>query len=536
MDNENEVNSMDSLCKSPPNPPCRKGGSRGLVEQIMREVTGKKGGRARFQRLAIPVFLAGGLMYLFAACAIGPDYVRPKADVPEVFKENKDWRVAQPKDDVIRGPWWEIFNDRLLNHLESQVNISNQNVAVAEAQFRQASAQIQAAQAAFFPSIGASPSAIRSLRSTNIGLTGGSAPGTDWLYTAPLNLAAWEVDVWGRIRRTVEASRATAQASLADLEGVRLSVQASIAQNYFLLRTLDRQQQLLDGTVATYRKSLDLVRNQYGSGVVSRNDVLQAETLLKTTQAQAIDVGVQRAQMEHAIATLIGKPASEFSIPFSPIDAVPPPIPAGVPSALLERRPDVAGAERRVAAANAQIGVAKAAYFPTITLTGSLGYQSLLSSNWLEYPSRFWSFGPTMTQFVYDGGLRGALNEQARAAYDGTVATYRQTVLTGFQEVEDNLATLRILEQEAQIQDEAVDSARKSLEFALNQYKEGTVNYLAVNLAQTTALTNERTAVTILNRRMAASVLLIKALGGGWDPAILQQEGIGPVASRAAPE
>jgi NodT family efflux transporter outer membrane factor (OMF) lipoprotein len=490
----------------------------------------------RVERLMALFVVMGGLMFLVGACAVGPDYVRPRASVPEAFKENRDWKVAQPRDDVIRGPWWEIFNDPLLNELESHVNISNQNVALAEAQFRQASATIQAAQAAFFPSIGANPSAIRSLRSSNIGLTGGSAPGTDWLYTAPLNLAAWEVDVWGRIRRTVEASRAAAQASAADLEGVRLSVQASIAQNYFLLRTLDRQKQLLDATVAAYRKSLDLVRNQYESGVVPRADVLQADTLLKTTQAQAIDVGVQRAQMEHAIATLIGKPASEFTIPFSPIDAVPPPIPAGVPSTLLERRPDVAGAERRVAAANAQIGVARAAYFPTVTLTGSLGYQSLLSSNWFEYPSRFWSFGPTISQFIYDGGLRGALNEQARAAYDGTVATYRQTVLAGFQEVEDNLATLRILEQEAQAQNEAVDSARKSLDFALNQYKQGTVNYLVVNLAQTTALTNERTAVTILSRRMAASVLLIKALGGGWDPAILQQEGTRPLASSGQPQ
>jgi NodT family efflux transporter outer membrane factor (OMF) lipoprotein len=315
----------------------------------------------------------------------------------------------------------------------------------------------------------------------------------------------------------VEAARASAQASAADLEGVRLSVQASLAQNYFLVRALDRQKQLLDATVKAYERSFELTTNQYASGVVSKADVLQAETQLKTAQAQAIDVGVQRAQAEHAIALLVGKPASDLSMPVAPLDTVPPPIPSGVPSELLERRPDIAGAERRVAAANAQIGVAKAAYFPTITLTGSIGYQSTDISNWLTWPSRFWSVGPAIAQTLFDGGLRGALNDQARAVYDANVASYRQTVLTGFQEVEDNLSTLRILEQEALAQDEAVKAARKSVEFALNQYKQGTASYLTVNVAQAAALNNERTAVNILARRMTASVLLIKALGGGWE-------------------
>jgi NodT family efflux transporter outer membrane factor (OMF) lipoprotein len=455
------------------------------------------------------------VLVLISACAVGPDYVRPTAPVPESYKENKDWKVAEPKDDMLRDPWWVIYNDPRLNALEEQVNISNQNIAVAEAQFRQASALVQAATSSFFPVLTANPAATRSLRSSNISQST-TPSGTNTVYAAPLNVSPWELDVWGRIRRTVEAARASAQASAADLEGVRLSVQASLAQNYFIICALDRQRQLLDSTITAYRRSLDLTRNQYESGVASRADVLEAETQLKTTHAQAIDVGVQRAQVEHAIALLVGKPASDFSIPVMPLDSVPPPIPSGVPSELLERRPDIAGAERRVAAANAQIGVAKAAYFPTITLTGSMGYQSTDTFNLFTWPSRFWSVGPAMAETFFDGGLRQALNDQALAAYDGAVASYRQTVLTGFQEVEDNLAALRILEEEAQVQEEAVNAARKYLEIAINQYKEGMVNYINVVIAQATALNNERTAVNILGRRMAASVLLIKALGGGW--------------------
>ncbi|MBA4418176.1 MAG: RND transporter [Syntrophus sp. (in: bacteria)] len=462
---------------------------------------------------------------LISACAVGPDYVKPTAPVPDAYKENKEWKVAEPKDDVLREAWWEVYNDPQLNALVEQVNISNQNIALAEAQFRQASALIQAARSSFFPTITANPSAVRSMRSGNIGLTTGYQPDTDTLYTAPLNMVSWELDVWGRIRRTVEASRASAQASASDLEGVKLSVQASIVQNYFLLRTLDRQKQLLSRTVDAYTRSYEMTRNQYSSGVVSRADVLQAETQLKTTQAQVIDVGVQRAQTEHAIATLIGKPASEFTIPHSPLDSGPPSIPSGVPSSLLERRPDIAGAERRVAAANAQIGVARAAYFPTITLSGSIGYQSLSTADWLTWPSRFWSFGPGIAQSVYDGGLRGALNAQARAAYDATVASYRQTVLNGFQEVEDQLSALRILEEEAQAQEGALSAARKSLEISLNQYKAGTVSYLNVVIAQATALNNARTVLNILSRRMTASVLLIKALGGGWNASMLNKTG-----------
>jgi NodT family efflux transporter outer membrane factor (OMF) lipoprotein len=480
-----------------------------------------KRGCVWFWRGTFPVLFPAMLMAAFlTACAVGPDYVRPTAPVPESFKEMKDWKVAEPKDEIVRGRWWEIYNDPDLNALEEQVVISNQNIAAAEAQFRQALAQVRMDRSSFFPTITAAPSATRSLRSSSLS-SGATPPGTSTLYTAPLSLATWELDVWGRIRRTVEADRANAQASAADLENARLSAQASLAQNYFTLRTSDRMKQLLDATVLAYEKSLQVTKNQYDSGIASRGDVLQGETQLKITKAQAIDVGVQRAQAEHAIAVLVGKPASNFSIPVSPLNAVPPPVPAGVPSQLLERRPDIAGAERRMAAANAQIGVAKAAYFPTITLNGAMGYQSNLTSNWLTWPSHYWSLGTTVSQTLFDGGFRFAQSDKAWAAYDQSVAAYRQIVLTAFQDVEDNLAALRILEEEAAAQDDAVRTARKSVEFAFNQYKEGTVNYLTVVVLQAAALSAEKTAVTIMNSRMAASVLLIKGLGGGWNASAL---------------
>lgn len=481
-------------------------------ERKNRKQTGMRTWRERFQASVVAVLAAVAL----ASCAVGPDYVRPTASVPESFKEMTGWKVAEPSDEIVRGRWWEIYNDPDLNALEEQVIISNQNIAIAEAQFRQALAQIGMDRASFFPNIAAAPSAIRSLRSSS--LSAGSTPaGTTTLYSAPLTLSTWELDVWGRIRRIVEADRANAQASAADLENARLSAHASLAQNYFTLRTSDRMKQLLDATVANYEKSLQLTKNQYEAGIVSRGDVLQAETQLKIARAQAIDLGVQRAQAEHAIAVLIGKPASNFSISVSPLNAVPPPVPAGVPSQLLERRPDIAGAERRVAAANAQIGVARAAFFPTVTLTGAMGYQSNLTSNWLTWPSHYWSFGPTVAQPLFDGGFRFAQSDKAWAAYDQSVAAYRQTVLAAFQDVEDNLSSLRILEQEADAQDDAVKTARKSVEFAINQYKQGTVNYLTVVVLQAAALAAEKTAVTIMNSRMAASVGLIKAVGGGWD-------------------
>ncbi len=480
---------------------------------------GRREGRRR-PRLALSVVAVLSLT-LLAACSVGPNYVRPAAETPASYKEMEGWKVAQPKDHVLPGVWWEIFDDPALNALEERVNISNQNVAVAEAQFRQAVAVVQAARAGYFPTVTGGASYTRQARSSNTG--GGNLPNAgvafdDYLLPVSLN---WEIDVWGRVRRLVEAGKAGAQASAALLQAARLSVQAELAQNYFQLRALDREKQLLDETAIAYMKSLELTRNRYASGVASKVDVLQAETQLKTTQAQAVDVRVQRAQLEHAIALLAGTPASSFSLPVAPLEAVPPDIPVAVPSELLERRPDIAAAERQMAAANAQIGVAVAAYYPTISLSAAGGFESNSLSNWLSWPSRFWSVGPLISEVLFDGGLRRAQTAQARAAYDATVASYRQTVLTAFQQVEDNLAALRILEEEARIQDEAVTAARQALAIAINQYKAGIANYLTVVVAQAIVLNNERTAVDILGRRMSAAVLLVKALGGGWDTSAL---------------
>jgi NodT family efflux transporter outer membrane factor (OMF) lipoprotein len=480
-------------------------------------------------RRGLALILAAATVSLLVACAVGPDYVRPAVEAPDSYKETGDWKQAEPKDHIVRGVWWEIFNNPELNALEEQVNISNQNVAAAEAQFRQALALVQVARAGYFPTLTAGASAARALRSGNAGV---GNPGTSGTiindYLAPLT-ASWAIDVWGRVRRQVEAGAAGAQASAALLESVRLLTQAQVAQNYFQLRTLDAQKKLLDETIIAYQTSLKLTQNRYASGVSSRADVLQAETLLKSTQAQAIDIGVQRAQLEHAIAVLLGKPASLFSIPVTPLSAVPPAIPVGVPSELLERRPDVATAERTMAAANAQIGVAKAAFFPTVTLNGTAGYESSDLSNWFTWPSRFWSLGAGVSEAVFEGGLRMAQTAAARAAYDATVASYRQTVLTAFQQVEDNLAALRILEGEAQVQEGAVLAARQSVAVALNQYKAGTVSYLAVVVLQVALQNNEITALAIQNRRMIAAVNLIQALGGGWSASELAERQRGEI-------
>jgi NodT family efflux transporter outer membrane factor (OMF) lipoprotein len=445
---------------------------------------------------------------------VGPDYVKPKAETPESYKENADWKVAEPQDHLPRGKWWEIFGDPQLNSYIEQIDISNQNVVVAEAQFRQARSLVQAARSAYFPIVSVGASVQRSSPSTTLG-TRPVQRGSLTDYALPLDLT-WELDLWGKLRRGLESAQASAQASAADLEGVRLSAQAELAQDYFQLRALDADKQLLEAAADGYAKSLTLTKNRYASGVASRSDVALAETQLKSTQAQAIDVGVARAQFEHAIAILMGKPPSTFLISAAPLTALPPPVPVGIPSALLERRPDIAGAERRVQAANAQIGVAKAAYYPTLTLGASVGFETTDISRWISYPSRFWSIGPSLSETLFDAGLRRAQSDSAVAAYDASVATYRQTVLTGFQQVEDNLAALRILEQEAEVQDAAVQAARQSVILITNQYKAGTVSYLDVVVAQAAALTNERSAVDIQGRRITASVLLVKALGGGW--------------------
>lgn len=467
--------------------------------------------RARAYALACVATLA-----LLGACTVGPKYVRPSVATPPAYKEAGEWKIGQPRDEVNRGKWWEIFGDAQLNALIEQINISNQNVIAAEARFRQARALVQQARAGLFPTVTGAASATRSgsgsgSSSSNTNRGGGTA--NDFNLSID---ATWEADVWGRVRKTVESNVAGAQASAADLETARLSAQAELALDYFQLRVLDVQQQLLDDSVAAFQKSLDVTRNRYNAGVAGKVDVAQGETQLKSTQAQAIDVGVQRAQLEHAIAILIGKPPAEFALARTALNVAIPSVPLGLPSELLERRPDIAAAERRVAAANAQIGVAQAAFFPALTLSASGGFQSSVLPQLLTLPSRFWAIGPALAQTIFDAGLRRALTDQAIAVFDANVAAYRQAVLGGFQEVEDNLAALRILEEEAKVQDDAVQAARESVDLTLNQYKAGTVSYLNVVIVQTALLGNERTAVGIRGQRLAAAVTLVKALGGGW--------------------
>ena len=453
-----------------------------------------------------------------AGCSVGPDYVRPAAETPGAYKEmtgDGEWKPAQPSDGSVRGPWWEVFGDPTLNSLEAEVSISNQNVLVAEAQFRQARALVLAARSQFFPTATIGAGYTRSRPSATLASSIGPPQGASNDFILPLDVS-WDIDVWGRIRRNVEGNRANAQASAGDLEATRLLFQSELAQDYYLLRTLDAQRALLDAAIAAFQTSLQLTRNRYAGGIASAADVAQAETQLKTTQAQATDLGVQRAQLDHAIAILIGRPPAAFGIAVAPLPATPPAIPVGLPSELLERRPDVAAAERRVAAANAQIGVAVAAYYPTVTLSATAGFESGSIAKWFMWPSRFFSVGPAVTETVFDGGLRSAQTASARAAYDASVAGYRESVLGAFQDVEDNLAALRILETEAREQDEAVRAAERSLALTTNQYRAGIVSYLNVVIAQTAALTSEQTAVGIKGRRLNASVLLIKALGGGW--------------------
>jgi NodT family efflux transporter outer membrane factor (OMF) lipoprotein len=464
--------------------------------------------------------LALALSACVAGCMVGPDYVRPTAPVPDAYREMQGWKRAEPRDAIARGRWWEMFGDPELDALAARVDISNQNIRLAEANFRQAQALAEQARAGLFPTVGASASAIRS-QSPSLSNQPSFATGPVNNFNLNLN-ASWELDLWGKVRRGIEAGEANWQASAADLELARLSAQATLAQAYLSLRIADVQRRVLEETVAAYQRSLDLTRNRYAAGVAARVDVVQAEVQLKSTQAQLVDNGIDRALLEHAIATLIGEPASTFTIARAPLAAKLPDIPVGVPSELLERRPDIAAAERSVAAANAQIGVAQAAFYPTLTLSAAGGFRSNSFADWLTVPSRFWSLGAALAQTLFDGGLRRAVSDQAIAAYDGQVAVYRQTVLTGFQEVEDNLASLRLLEEEAGYQNEAARGALVSVELTTNQYKAGIVNYLNVVGAQAIALNNERAAVSVQGRRLVASVALVKALGGGWDARALE--------------
>jgi NodT family efflux transporter outer membrane factor (OMF) lipoprotein len=469
--------------------------------------------------------LVGLAALLLTSCMVGPDYTRPSAPMTLAYKEappsGEGWKLAQPSDEMARGPWWEIFGDPQLNALESQVTAANQDLKVAEARFRQARAMIGFARASEFPTISAGVGISSVRESRNAPFRTKNFPSTgDFLLSFDLS---YELDLWGRIRRTVAAAREEAQATAADLATVQLSLQAELAMNYFQLRSADAQQRLLNETVKAYTDALQLTLNRFEGGAAPKSDVAQAQTQLETTRVQATDVAVQRAQFEHAIAILIGQPPAAFSLPPAPLDLQPPPIPVGLPSQLLERRPDIAAAERRVAEANEQIGIAKAAYFPTVVIGASAGFEGSSITNWLQWPSLLWSVGASLTQTLFDAGRRRATSEAALANYDALVATYRQTTLTAFQQVEDNLAALRVLVQEAEEQQRAVAAAQESLQLSTNRYQGGVDTYLQVITAQTAALTNELNAVNILLRRMNASALLIKAIGGGWDVAILPQ-------------
>jgi NodT family efflux transporter outer membrane factor (OMF) lipoprotein len=471
------------------------------------------------------------LLLLLVGCMVGPKYQKPPVPVPpaykepppDSFKESDQWKTANPSAPALRGNWWEIFGDSQLNTLEEQVTVSNQDLKIAEARFRQARTMVRYNRAAEFPTIGAAPN-IQSLRyspnepyfPSNVGTSARSG------FSLPFDLS-YEVDLWGKIRRSVTSAGEEAQATAADLETAALSLHAELAVDYFELRSADAQQRLLHETVEQYADMVKLTTALLNGGAAPESDLVQAKTQLDTARVQDTDIGVMRAQFEHAIAILIGKPPAEFALAPAPLDREPPVIPVGVPSQLLERRPDIAASERRVGEANEGIGIARAAYFPSLVLSATGGLEGNSIMNLLDWPSRFWAAGPTMLQTIFDGGRRRATSEGALANYDATVANYRQTTLVAFQEVEDNLAELRILEHETVQQREAVAEAERGVEIFTNRYQTGVDPYLQVVSAETVALLNERNEVDILRRRMDASVLLIKALGGGWDISKLPQ-------------
>ena len=468
--------------------------------------------------------LSAFCLLLFAsACVVGPNYKRASAPVPPTYKEAppvdlqeaSGWKPAQPNDQAGKGKWWEIYNDPELNALEEQVSISNQNVLMAEAQFREAKAAVRIERAALFPALNGSVSIVNSQSKAQ------GTPVNNTSYDLLVD-ASWQPDLWGNIRRGVKASVATAQASAAQLENARLAFQGELAQDYFQLRGTDGDYDLLDRTVKSYQDYLQLTQNRFNAGVASGADVAQAETQLDLARAQLVDLEVTRTQLEHAIAILVGKPPVAVTVSHAPIAATqPPPVPPGVPSTLLERRPDIAAAERQMAAANEQIGIAQSAFYPTLTLSAAAGLESSGFTTWIQWPSRFWSVGPQLAEALFDAGRRHAQVAQAQAAFDATIASYRQTVLTGFQQVEDNLSALRVLEKEAGVETDAVNAAELALRISTDQYKAGTVSYLQVITSQTAAFQAEKSAVDILTRRMVASVSLVEALGGGWNASTL---------------
>lgn len=480
-------------------------------------------------RTMVPAAL--GMIFLFVmGCSVGPKYVRPDVQSPPSYKElpqpdasgSEAFRTAQPKDGATRGKWWEIFNDPQLNALEEKANVSNQEIAAAAASFLAARALVREARSQYFPTVTANPSIVNSRPNPAEfgGLRTGSSSGVSvtsfTAYSLPFD-ASWEPDFWGHIRNTVRSNIYAAQASAADLENVRLTDQAELAADYYELRAQDSLKKLLDFTVVAYQETLDLTMSQYKAGLSNEEAVAQAEAQLKAAQAQDTNLGILRAQYEHAIAVLTGQPASTFSLSANALAGNPPAIPVGVPSELLERRPDIAAAERSVAQANAQIGVAKAAYFPTVLLSASGGFGSSSITDWFTWPSRFWSVGPSLAETIFDAGLRKATVQQYRATYDQTVANYRQTVLTAFQQAEDNLASLRILSQDIAQQDAAIEAATRNLQEATIRYKAGLDPYLNVIVAQTTLLNDQQTGVTFRMNQMVAAVGLIKTLGGGWN-------------------
>ena len=479
-------------------------------------------------RYFVTSILALLLVLLLAAlegCTVGPKYVKPsvpttpayKEEVPASSQGSEQWKPANPGDQKNRGKWWEVFGDPELNKLEEQVAMSNQDLKVFEARFREARAAIRFNRAAQFPTISTSPSASFVKNSDfSPSFPAKVREGEAGSFVLPFDLS-YEIDLWGRVRRSVAAAREEAQASASDYETAKLSLEAELAMDYFELRSADAQKKLLDDTVKAYTDNVQLTETRFKGGVAPRADVAQAQTQLDTTRVQDTDVTVQRVQFEHAIAILIGKAPAEFNLPEAPLNCQPPTIPVGLPSDLLQRRPDIAAAERRVAEANQQIGIARAAYFPTVTLDGTAGFSGSRASNWFTWPSGFWAVGPALTQTLFDAGRRRATSESAHANYDAALAAYRQTSLTAFQQVEDNVAALRILENEAQQQEQAVASSKDSLQLFTNRYRGGVDAYLQVITAQTTELANERNAIDIQRRRMDASVLLIKALGGGWN-------------------
>jgi NodT family efflux transporter outer membrane factor (OMF) lipoprotein len=470
--------------------------------------------------------VAGAALLLLTGCMVGPKYVKPTVPMapgfkeagPDVYKENTNWHIAQPADAAQRGAWWTIFGDAQLNALEPQIAANNQNLKAADARFREARALIRFNHASLYPTVGVAPFAGGVRESSNqpyFSATAVNGNGQSEIQL-PADLS-YEIDMWGRIRRTVNAAREEAQASAADRQTAMLSLQAELAVDYFEARSADAEEKLLNDTVKNYEEAYRITSNRFEGGVSPKSDVDQAETQLEAAKVQARDITLQRAQFEHAIAVLLGVPPASFSLSNVPLDARPPAIPAGLPSELLERRPDIAAAERRVAEANDRIGIARAAFYPTLSLSGTVGFEGSTFANLFDPASFLWSLGPTLSETVFDAGRRSSLSEQANASYDETVANYRQATLSAFQQVEDNLVALRVLTQEADHQHKATLAAQSAVQIFNNRYVGGLDTYLQVVTAQTTELTNERNDIDIMRRQMDASVLLVKALGGGWN-------------------